>query len=90
MALINTITTDVHNPVVVADRFKHIVPATTVELIMARYIAVDQFMTHCWSLSFDYDEYVFHAKRLEYRVYDAVTYKDHCASQEEQMAAFYA
>lgn len=71
-------------------RFAHIAAPTADELKCARYMAADQFMGHCWVLSFDYEEYAFHAARLEYTVYDSATYKAYCVSQDEQMAAYYA
>lgn len=71
-------------------RFAHIAAPTADELAVARYMAADQFMGHCWSLSFDYEEYAFHAARLQYRVYTEAEYIDYCRSQDEQTASYFA
>jgi hypothetical protein len=71
-------------------RFTHIAAPTADELFAARYMAADQFMGHCWSLAYDYEEYAFHAARLEYKVYGDEDYKAYCQNQDDQMAAYYA
>jgi hypothetical protein len=70
-------------------RFAHIPAPTADELKIARYFANDQFMAHCWSCSYDYEEYAFHAARLQYHVFTEAQYKAYCVSQQELMTAHF-